>query len=112
MGDSEAKHGVTGLLRTLVNEISVHDIRVNSVHPTVVDTPTIHNQAVYKRFLPDEPEPTREQFAGLFSGHNALDVPWVQPEDVADAVAWLTSPSARYVTGVQLPVDAGLLEKA
>jgi NAD(P)-dependent dehydrogenase (short-subunit alcohol dehydrogenase family) len=107
-----AKHGVTGILRSLVNELSAHNIRVNSVHPTVVDTPMIHNSSVYQRFLPHLKHPTREDFAELFANHNALDVPWIQPEDVAEAIAWLVSDAARYVTGVQLPVDTGLLEKA
>jgi (+)-trans-carveol dehydrogenase len=102
-----AKHGVTGLLRSLVNEVSTHGIRVNSVHPTTVDTQMIHNDALYSRFLPDVENPTREEFAKLFTNHNALPVPWVEARDVAEAVAWLVSDAARYVTGVQLPVDAG-----
>jgi SDR family mycofactocin-dependent oxidoreductase len=106
-----AKHGVVGLMRTLALELAPDMIRVNSVHPTSVNTPMIHNDATYRLFAPDLENPTREQVGERFLGMNALPVSWVEPVDISNAVLWLASDEARYVTGVTLPVDAGQLAK-
>lgn len=106
-----AKHGLGGLMRTLVNEVSRHGIRVNTVHPTMVDTGMVHNETVYQAFMPTAPDPSRETFDRESRKMHPLGIPWVEPIDVAEAIAWLVSPEARYVTGVQLPVDAGFLER-
>ena len=106
-----AKHGVVGLMRALVNEVSEHSIRVNTVHPTSVDTDMIQNDTLYRVFRPDLENPTREDFAESFQTLNALPVPWAEPVDISNAVLWLASDEARYVTGVTLPIDAGFLEK-
>jgi SDR family mycofactocin-dependent oxidoreductase len=103
-----AKHGVVGLMRSLANELAPHGIRVNSVHPTNVDTPLIQNAAVASAFRPDlDREPTREEFADAARSMNMLDIPWVEPIDVANACLFLASDEARYITAVTLPVDAG-----
>jgi len=102
-----AKHGVVGLMRTLALELAPHSIRVNSVHPTGVDTIMIQNEATRELFLPGVENPTREQAAEVFTATNALPVPWVEPLDISNAVLFLASDEARYVTGVTLPVDAG-----
>ena len=83
------------------------------MHPTSVDTPMIHNQATYGLFRPDmEPgEVTAEDAGQAFQEMNALPVKWVEPVDISNAVVWLCSDAARYVTGIQLPVDAGALLK-
>ena len=104
---NSAKHGVLGLMRTLVNEVSAHNIRVNSVAPTVVDTPMIQYQAFYEFFGAN----SREEFGQIFQGMHALQVPWIQPVDVANAVLFLASEESRYVTGLAMPVDAGFLTK-
>jgi SDR family mycofactocin-dependent oxidoreductase len=108
-----AKHGVVGLMRTLANELAPDFIRVNSVHPTAVDTDMIQNAATYALFAPDLPEAerTREVAAERFGTLNLLPIPWVQARDISNAVLWLASDESRYVTGVTLPVDAGLLIK-
>jgi SDR family mycofactocin-dependent oxidoreductase len=106
-----AKHGVVGLMKTLALELAPHSIRVNSVHPTGVATDMILNEATYRLFLPDVQNPTREQAAEVFQATNALPVPWVEPRDISNAVLFLASDEARYVTGVQLPVDAGFTVK-
>jgi SDR family mycofactocin-dependent oxidoreductase len=106
-----SKHGVVGLMKTLALELAPHSIRVNSVHPTGVATDMILNEATYRLFLPDEQNPTREQAAEVFQSTNALPVPWVEPRDISNAVLFLASDEARYVTGVQLPVDAGFTIK-
>jgi (+)-trans-carveol dehydrogenase len=108
-----AKHGVVGLMRTLAAELAQDRIRVNSVHPTAVDTDMIQNAATYALFAPDLPEAerTREVLAPRFGQLNLLPIPWVEAVDISNAVLFLASDEARYVTGVTLPVDAGLLIK-
>jgi SDR family mycofactocin-dependent oxidoreductase len=108
-----AKHGVVGLMRTLALELAPDMIRVNSVHPTSVNTDMIHNEATYALFAPDLPaaERTREKLGERFQTLNALPIFWVEPRDISNAVLWLASDESRYVTGVTLPVDAGSLIK-
>jgi (+)-trans-carveol dehydrogenase len=104
---TSAKHGVVGLMRTLALELAPHSIRVNSVHPTQVNTPMIMNEDSYKRFRPDLEHPTQADFAAVSQGMNALPVDTIEAADVSNAVLFLASDEARYVTGVALPVDAG-----
>jgi len=104
---TSAKHGVVGLMRTLALELAPDWIRVNSVHPTAVSTPMVHNEANMRSFLPGVANPTAEQYAAAMTSLNALPVPWLEPRDVSNAVLFLASDEARYITGVALPVDAG-----
>jgi SDR family mycofactocin-dependent oxidoreductase len=106
-----AKHGVVGLMRTLALELAPHLIRVNSIHPTQVDTEMIMNESTYKLFRPDVEHPTREDFEPASQAMNALPIPWVEPVDISNALLFLASDEARYITGVALPVDAGCLVK-
>jgi SDR family mycofactocin-dependent oxidoreductase len=98
-----AKHGVVGLMRQYAVALSQARIRVNSVHPTGVDTMMVRN-------------PSMEKFVGEFSDSvsritNLLPVNILQPRDISDAVLFLASDLARYITGVTLPVDAGFTVK-
>lgn len=103
-----AKHGVVGLMRSMAKELALHNVRVNTVHPTNVDTPMIQNDAVRAKFRPDlDRPPTREEFAESAVTMNMLAIPWVEPVDVANAALFLASDEARYITAVSLPVDAG-----
>lgn len=106
-----AKHGVVGIMRTLANEFAQHSIRVNSVHPTGVDTVMIQNEKTWGLFAPDDPAPSREKAEPIFQSTNALPVPWVEPVDISNAILFLVSDEARYITGVTLPVDAGYTVK-
>jgi SDR family mycofactocin-dependent oxidoreductase len=106
-----AKHGVVGLMRVLAQELAPYMIRVNTVNPTAVNTPMINNSAFYELFRPDLENPTRDDTAEAFMGLNALPIPWVEAVDISNAVLWLASDEARYVTGVTLPVDAGFCQK-
>ena len=108
-----AKHGVVGLMRTLAVELAPEFIRVNSVHPTSVNTDMINNAAMYELFAPDLPESerTKENLAPRFQSMNALPIPWVEAVDISNAVLFLASDEARYITGVTLPVDAGSTTK-
>jgi SDR family mycofactocin-dependent oxidoreductase len=103
-----AKHGVVGLTRTLALELAPDKIRVNSVHPTQVDTDMIHNQPIYDLFA-GQSEATRDEFAEAASRLQALPVPWVESVDISNAVLFLASDEARYITGSALVVDAGSL---
>lgn len=103
-----AKHGVVGLVRSLANELGGARIRVNSVHPTAVDTTMIHNDFTYRLFRPDLASPGRDDVVDLFRSFHSLPIPWIDASDVSEAVAFLASDAARYITGVCLPVDAGL----
>jgi (+)-trans-carveol dehydrogenase len=102
-----AKHGLVGLMRTLALELAPHMIRVNSLHPTQVNTDMIMNEATWKLFCPDLEHPTIEDFVAASQATNALPIPWVESVDVSNALLFLASDEARYVTGVTLPVDAG-----
>jgi SDR family mycofactocin-dependent oxidoreductase len=107
-----AKHGVVGLMRSLATELAPHGIRVNSIHPTNVDTPLIQNPTVSSAFRPDlDRPPTREEFAASATRMNMLDVPWVDAVDVANASLFLVSDEARYVTASTLTVDAGATQR-
>src|SRR5258708_6875256 len=94
-------------------ELARDMIRVNSVHPTSVDTDMVHNAAMYALFAPDLPEAerTKEVVIERKRPLQALPIPYVESVDISNAVLWLASDEARYVTGVALPVDAGLLLK-
>lgn len=102
-----SKHGVLGLMRALAMEWGEHNIRVNSVHPTQVDTPMCMNDTVYQLFCPDIENPTQEDFAPRSQAMHTLPVPWIEPADVSKAILFLVSDDARYITGVPLSIDAG-----
>lgn len=106
-----AKHGLVGLMRTLANEVAPHRIRVNTVHPTNVATDMILNDSTFRLFRPDIANPTQDDMIDAMTALNALPVPWVEPVDVANAVAFLVSDEARYITGAALPIDAGCVIK-
>jgi SDR family mycofactocin-dependent oxidoreductase len=104
-----SKHGVIGLMRSFARELAPHGVRVNAVIPGNVDTPMIDNPAVHELVRPDVKNPGRQDAAQAFASMNAIDVPWVEARDVSNAVLWLASDQARYVTGTSITVDAGLL---
>ena len=96
-----SKWGLTGLTKAWAIELAPYNIRVVSIHPTGVNTPMNDGLAAMEGMTPQE---IAERSAG-----NLLPVPWVEPEDVANLVLWVASDKARYVTGSQLVLDAGLL---
>ena len=102
-----AKHGIVGLMRNLANELAPYRVRVNTVHPTNVDTHMIQNPGTWGMFAPGDPEPTQDKAIPGFTSLNALEIPWIESVDVANAVLFLLSDEARYITGATLPVDAG-----
>ncbi len=98
-----SKWGLTGLTKSWAIELAQYGIRVNSIHPTGVNTPMNDGLAALEGLTPKE---IAERSAG-----NLLPVPWIEPEDVAHAVLYLASERARYVTGAPLVIDAGLLSR-
>ncbi len=106
-----SKSGVIGLMRSLASELGPHGIRVNCLAPTTVDTEMVHWPEAYALFRPDLDGPGREDVADTFAALNVLPVPWIDPVDVTEALAWLVSDDARFVTGTVLPIDAGTLVK-
>ncbi|WP_214406575.1 mycofactocin-coupled SDR family oxidoreductase [Pseudonocardia lacus] len=101
------KWGVIGLVKSVAMEVAANGITVNAVCPTTVDTDMIQNPAAYKLFLPDAGEVTREEAATSFQALNRIPVPWVEAVDISNAMAFLCSDEARYITGETIAVAAG-----
>ncbi len=107
-----AKHGVIGLMKVLAQEAGPHRIRVNAVCPTTVRTPLVINDSTFELFAPHLEHPTEDDVREPFESLNILPgVAWIEPEDVSDAVLFLCSDAAKYITGVALPIDAGNIVK-
>jgi SDR family mycofactocin-dependent oxidoreductase len=106
-----AKHGAIGLMRAFANELGPSMIRVNAVCPTQVDTPMIMNDEIFTMFRPDLEAPGREDIVEVSTNMNLIPVPWVDVRDVSNAVLFLASDEARFITGTALPVDAGIAGK-
>lgn len=102
-----AKWGVIGLTKSVAREVADRGVTVNCICPTNVDTDMIHNQAFYQLFAPGVENPTREQAAPGFQSLNAIPVPWIEPKDISEAMLFLASEEARYITGEALHVSAG-----
>ncbi len=98
-----SKWGLVGLTKSWAIELARHGIRVVSIHPTGVNTPMNEGLAALEGRTPDE--------IAQRSGGNLLPVPWIEPEDVANAVVFLASAQARFVTGSQFVIDAGMLAR-
>ena len=98
-----SKHGVVGLMRGFANALAMHNIRVNTIHPTGVRTPMVENEAM-AQFLAAFPDAVNTMT-------NLLPVELLEPTDISDAVVFLASDAAKYITGVTLPVDAGFTSK-
>ncbi|GAA4482004.1 mycofactocin-coupled SDR family oxidoreductase [Rhodococcus olei] len=108
---SAAKHAVVGLARTLANELGERSIRVNTVHPGAVATAMTLNPTTFARLRPDLDDPSAEDAAEVLAATTLLPVPWVESIDVSNAVLFLASDESRYVTGLQMVIDAGQTQK-
>ncbi|MGN5238379.1 mycofactocin-coupled SDR family oxidoreductase [Rhodococcus sp. SJ-3] len=106
-----AKHGVVGLMRSFAVELGQHFVRVNSVHPTNVNSPMFMHEATMKMFRPDLENPGPEDLKVAAQTMHVLPIGWVEPEDISNAVLFLASNESRYVTGLPLTVDAGSMLK-
>jgi len=95
------QHGVVGLMRTFAVELGAQSIRVNSVHPTHVNTPLLHNEPTYRMFRPDLESPGPDDMAPVCQSFHMLPIPWVTAEDISNAVLFL--PPTRLATSPALP---------
>ncbi|MCZ4657472.1 mycofactocin-coupled SDR family oxidoreductase [Dietzia kunjamensis] len=102
-----AKAGMVGLMQVLAKELAPQNIRVNTVHPTTIATDMVLNDATYKLFRPDVENPTRQDFEEAASQMNPLPLPVPESIEITNAVMYLVSDDARYVTGNTHVVDAG-----
>jgi SDR family mycofactocin-dependent oxidoreductase len=108
-GYSHAKRAVARLVHDLALSLAPESIRVNAVHPGNIDTPMLQNDAMYKIFRPDLEHPTRADAQPAFGSMHKLPVEVIDPRDISEAVLFLASDAARYITGQQLKVEAGAL---
>jgi (+)-trans-carveol dehydrogenase/(-)-trans-carveol dehydrogenase len=108
---SAAKHGVIGIMKTMASELAQYSIRVNTVHPTQVNTPMVQNDETYRIFRPDLENPGRADFEAASASLHALPVALAEPLDISKAVVFLASDDSRLITGVTLPIDAGISVK-
>lgn len=102
-----SKRLIAQYVHDLATEVAVRGIRANVIHPTNCNTDMLQSEPMYRSFRPDLEHPTRADAEPVFYVQQAMKVPFIEPEDISNAVLWLASDEARYVTGMQLRVDAG-----
>jgi SDR family mycofactocin-dependent oxidoreductase len=102
-----AKRMLSSYLHDLARELAPRQIRANVVHPTNVNTDMLQSEPMYRSFRPDLEHPTKEDATPAFYVQQAMPIPWIEPVDISNAVLFLASDEARYITGMQLRVDAG-----
>jgi NAD(P)-dependent dehydrogenase (short-subunit alcohol dehydrogenase family) len=106
-GYSYSKRMISEFIHEIARQVAPRMIRANVVHPTNCNTEMLNSDPMYRAFRPDLENPTREDALPAFPAQNALPIPYVEPEDISNAVVWLASEESRYVTGLQVRVDAG-----
>jgi SDR family mycofactocin-dependent oxidoreductase len=104
---SQAKRFIAQFVHDLAIQMAPQKIRANAIHPTNCNTDLLNNEQMYRIFRPDLDSPTRDDAIVAFPAMQAMPVPFVEPEDIANAVLFLVSDESRYITGMQLRVDAG-----
>jgi SDR family mycofactocin-dependent oxidoreductase len=101
------KWGVIGFVKSVALEVATRGITANVVCPATVDTPMVHNEALYSLFAPDVAEPTRELVRPRYEAMTPMRVPWLDPQEIANAVAFLVSDRSRFISGETIEVSAG-----
>jgi SDR family mycofactocin-dependent oxidoreductase len=102
-----SKRALATYVHDLATELAPRGMRANVVHPTNCNTDMLQSDPMYRSFRPDLEQPTRADAEPVFGVQQAMRIPYVEPEDISNAVLWLASDESRYVTGMQLRVDAG-----
>lgn len=110
-GYNLAKTMLIQYTEALALNVAPMSIRVNCIHPTNCDTNLLHNDGIYKVFRPDLENPTADDVMPAFHYFHSMPIPYIDPVDISNAVLFLVSDEARYITGVNLRVDAGSLLK-
>jgi SDR family mycofactocin-dependent oxidoreductase len=107
MAYMSSKRLLAQYIHDLATELAVRGIRANVIHPTNCNTDMLQSEPMYRSFRPDLEHPTRADAEPVFGVQQAMKVNYVEPQDISNAVLWLASDEARYITGMQLRVDAG-----
>lgn len=102
-----SKHAVLGMMRTMAKELGRYQIRVNAVMPGNCNTPMFDNEGIRRLYVPDADEPSTEVFLQRAAAMSPMRNPYVEPEDISEAIAFLVGPAGRLVSGVALPIDGG-----
>ena len=102
-----SKHAVLGLMRTMAKELGRYQIRVNAVMPGNCNTPMFDNDGIRRLYVPEAEDPSTDVFLQRAAAMSPMRNPYVEPNDVSDAIAYLVSPAGRWVSGVALPIDGG-----
>ncbi|BCK54964.1 mycofactocin-coupled SDR family oxidoreductase [Nocardia wallacei] len=102
-----SKRALTAYVYELARQLAPRGIRANVVHPTNCNTPMLQSEPMYRSFRPDLEHPTRADAEPVFGVQQAMRIPYVEPEDISNAVVYLASEESRYVTGTQMRVDGG-----
>ena len=111
VGYSWAKQVIVRYVEVLALQLAPHMVRLNAIHPTNVDTNLLHNDDIYRAFRPDLENPTREDAMLSFPAMQAMPIPFVDPSDVSALVAFLACDESRYITGLNIRLDAGAMLK-
>ncbi|MFJ1456389.1 mycofactocin-coupled SDR family oxidoreductase [Nocardia sp. N2S4-5] len=107
MAYMHSKRALTAYVYELARQLAPRGIRANVVHPTNCNTPMLQSEPMYRSFRPDLENPTRADAEPVFGVQQAMPIPYVEPEDISNAVVYLASEESRYVTGTQMRVDGG-----
>ena len=111
VGYSWAKQTVARYVEVLALQLASSMIRMNGIHPTNCDTDLLHNIDVYRAFRPDLENPKREDVMDSLPLMQAMPIPFIDPQDVSHLVAFLASDESRYITGLNIRLDAGAMLK-
>jgi SDR family mycofactocin-dependent oxidoreductase len=102
-----AKRALSEYVHELARALAPRMIRANVIHPTNCNTDMLQSEPMYKSFRPDLEHPTKEDATAAFHVQQGMPIPWIEPEDISNMVLFLASDESRYVTGMQMRVDAG-----
>jgi SDR family mycofactocin-dependent oxidoreductase len=111
-GYAWAKRVIFDYVETLALQLAPHMVRLNAIHPTNCDTHLLQNDEIYKAFRPDLENPTKEDAVLAFPAMQAMPIPWIEPVDVSHLVTFLASDESRYMTGLNIRLDAGAMLKS
>jgi SDR family mycofactocin-dependent oxidoreductase len=111
VGYAWAKQVIVRYVEVLGLQLAPHMVRLNAIHPTNCDTHLLQNDDIYRAFRPDLENPTKEDAALAFPAMQAMPIPWIDPLDVSHLVAFLASDESRYITGLNIRLDAGAMLK-